>query len=269
MRRRRALTILLTLLAPASVSWAQIGVVGPLTYEHVVAPGRLYEGSIDITNAGDKPQEVKAYQSDYFFYSDGSIAYGEPGSLPRSNARWMTFSPKQSLVPPGENLSIHYTIQVPEDATRTGTYWSVIMVEPILESSPESSAPERKPGVGLSQTVRYGVQIVTHFGDTGTRQLKFSQLKLVADGGKRSLVADVENTGERWLRGTLSLDLYDSKGAFVGKFEAARKRMYPQTSVRYTVELVGVASGSYKALIVVDCGGDDVFGVNVNLVLRD
>jgi hypothetical protein len=269
MRIKLGMTAVLAGLLVASTAWGQIGIVGSLTHEYSTAPGRSLEGSLDIHNSSDEAQEVKAYQSDYFFYADGKVDYGTPGALPRSNALWMILSPKQAMVPPKETITINYIIQVPDDATLTGTYWSIIMVEPVPLSSPESTRPDAKPGVGVTQVLRYGVQIVTQIGETGSRQIKFSQLKLLAENGKRSLLADVENTGERWLKGSFSLDLYDAKGVFVGKFECGQMRMFPQTSVRYSVDLVGVANGSYKALIVVDCGGDDVFGVNVNLVLKD
>jgi hypothetical protein len=55
----------------------------------------------------------------------------------------------------------------------------------------------------------------------------------------------------------------------VGKFDGGKQRMYPGTSVRFTADLVGVQSSLYKALIIVDCGGEDVFGANVNLVLNE
>jgi peptidoglycan hydrolase-like protein with peptidoglycan-binding domain len=269
MSMKLGISILVAALLAASNVAAQVGIVGALTHEYTITPGRSYEGSIDIDNSSDTAQEVKAYQSDYFFYADGSTLYGEPGDLPRSNARWMSLSPKQVTIPPKETVTINFIIQVPDDATLTGTYWSLVMVEPVPLSSPESTSSDAKPGLGVNQVLRYGVQIVTQVGETGTRQLKFSQLKLVVENGKRSLLADVENSGERWLKGSFYLDLYDAKGGYVGKFESGQKRMYPQTSVRYSLDLVGVANGSYKALIVVDCGGDDVFGVNVNLVLKD
>ena len=269
MRTKMGVMTILALTFSTAIAWAQISINGPLTHEYTVEPGRSYEGSIVVQNSGDEAQEIKAYLRDYFFYSDGRVLYETAGSLPRSNALWMTLSPTQVLVPPKNSVSLHFIVQVPDDAALNGTYWSIVLVEPISKSSPESSLAETKPTVGLRQIIRYGIQIVTQVGQTGAGEVKFSELKLMSDKGTRTLVADVENTGDRWLKGAFALDLYDSKGAYMGKFEGERKRMYPQTSVRYSVDLVGVASGSYKALIVVDCGGDDVFGVNVNLVLKD
>jgi hypothetical protein len=264
----RAISMIVCLTCVPLVSRAAIIVTGSLTHEYEVAPGRSYEGSIEVLNQGKDPQEVKSYQTDYTFSADGKVMYGDPGSLPRSNARWTTVSPRQFTIPPNETMIVRFTIQVPNDTVMNGTYWSVVMVEPVSPGSPESSgAGTRDTGMGISQVLRYAVQIVTHIGASGTRQLKFSQLQLSAEKDTRVLLVDVQNTGERWLRGTLWIDLYDSDGKHVAKLEGGRQRMYPGTSVRFSLDLAGVKQSTYKALIVVDCGGEDVFGANVNLAL--
>ena len=121
--------------------------------------------------------------------------------------------------------------------------------------------------MGVRQVLRFAVQVVTHVGQTGSRQLKFAKVQLAAKDGKRQLLVDAENTGERWLRGRLWVELYAKDGASSAGSTGPGLRMYPGTSVRYTVDLAGVLAGTYKALIVIDCGGDDVFGANLNLVL--
>ena len=264
----RRCVLLLFLLAAALAPAGTIQVAGSLTHEYDVAPGGSYTGSIVVQNPEKDPQEVRVYQTDYLFYADGSSYYGDPGTMPRSSTRWISFTPKQFTVPAGEEVTVRYTIQVPDDARLRGTYWSVIMVEPVEPGSPESSTPTAKDKVtvGIRQVFRFAVQIVTHVG-SGTRQLKFTKVQVAAKDGKRQLLVDAENTGERWLRGTLWVELYAKDGALVGRFDGTRLRMYPGTSVRYTVDLAGVLSGTYKALIVIDCGGDDVFGANINLVL--
>ena len=259
----------LFLFGAALASASTIQVAGALTHEYEVAPGASIEGSILIQNPNETPQEVNVSLSDYLFYADGSTYYGDPGTMPRSISRWVTFAPKQLVIPGGEEATVRYTLQVPDDARLRGTYWGVFLVEPVDPGSSGSSLPASKDkvSVGVRQVFRFAVQVVAHVGQTGTRQLKFAKVQLGVRDGKRQLLIDVENTGERWLRGILWVELYTKDGALVGRFDAGRLRMYPGTSVRYTVDLAGVLAGSYKALIVIDCGDDDVFGANVNLVL--
>ncbi len=261
--------ILSLLLLPALPCSAMVTVTGALTREHDVSSGKAYEGTIEVVNPDKVPQEIKVYQTDYRFSADGTTEYGEPGKLPRSNARWLAISPIQATIPAGESVTIHYSIQVPSDATLRGTYWSMIMVEPIAPNAPESGSTDRtKVAVGVREVLRYGLQIVTTFGETGKSEVRFNGIRLQADNEKKLLVMDLENTGERLLRAAVWAELYDSKGSFVGKFDGGKHRLYPGTTARFTAELLGVAGSTYKALIIADCGGDDVFGANVSIVLR-
>jgi len=262
-------TALVLLLFTTSSAQAAIVVVGPLAYEHELQPGRSVEGTLEVRNPEDQPQEVKFYQTDYRFFADGSTEYGEPGRLPRSNARWITIQPKQAVIPPGERLIVRYTIRVPDDPTLKGTYWSLLMVEPVPAGSPESSTPDPKQTkLAVREVMRYAVQIAAHIGSTGRRELKFVQFRLLEEGGRRRLAVDVENTGERMLNWFFWTDIYDSGGKYLGKFEGGDRRLYPGTAARFKAELPGLEKSSYKALIVVDCGGDDVFGASDLLLAR-
>ncbi len=82
---------------------------------------------------------------------------------------------------------------------------------------------------------------------------------------------DIENIGERLLKSFLWAELYDEEGSYVGRFEAGEFhiRIYPGTSVRYRVDLSQVPKGAYRALVVADCGGEDIFGVTYTLELEE
>lgn len=267
---RLTIALLLSCLCCAMRAGASVAVLGPLAYESIVQPGTSYEGSVEIQNSSEEAQQVRFYQADYFLYADGRTEFGEAGRLSRSNARWITVAPAEITLPAGEKAMVRYVVNVPDDATLKGSYWSVLMVEPVAGAGAETigAANAAKSTVSIQQVLRYAVQIVTQIGSTGTVQLRFVQLQLPAEGGARSLIVDVENTGDRWYRAGVSAELYGADGAYVGKFDAGTLRAYPGTSVRFTLDLAGVAKGSYKALIVADCGGDDVFGANVPLVLN-
>jgi len=61
------------------------------------------------------------------------------------------------------------------------------------------------------------------------------------------------------------VELFDQMGASKGKFGGVQYRIYPGTSVRQSIFLDGVPAGTYKALIVIDDGNDDVFGAEYTL----
>ena len=260
-----AFTLLLLLILMPIGSEAAVSVIGGLTHERIVGNpelGTTYRGVILISNTADEPQEVKVYQTDYQFFFDGRRIYGEPGKDPRSNANWITFSPKRLVIPPKGTSEVNYTVKESDDETLVGTYWSMLMVEGISKDSSEAVKPEKdKIKLGIRTVFRYGIQIVTHIGDTGARKLKFLKTRLLKDEERRILQLDIENIGERWLKPFLWTELYDEEGRYMGRFEGGRLRIYPGTSVRFRIDLSEASEDTYKVLVVADSGGDDVFGI--------
>jgi hypothetical protein len=271
---KRLFVVLLGTLIAACCSHrlaAQVSVIGELSHDKEARPGETYEGVIVIKNDTNEPQEAKVYQTDYLFHFSGTNSYGEPGSTPRSNSKWITFSPAFLALPPQSTVAINYTVKVPlekEGGKLIGTYWSMLMVEGIGKGSPESTTPKanKKAEMGIVQTIRYGIQIATLIANTGVRKINFVDKKLFTkETGERILQIDIENTGDIGLRPEVYVELFDQQGVSKGKFPGIRYRIYPGTSVRESIDLSSVPKGTYKALIVVDAGGDDVFGAQYNL----
>ncbi len=256
----------------AATLTAQVSVVGELSQDKDVKPGESYSGIIKVRNDTNEPQEAKVYQTDYSFQCDGSNNYGDPGTLPRSNAKWIAFSPSFLTIPPLATMSVNYTVTVPKDMpsdTLVGTYWSMLMVEGIQKGSAESSVPQKdkKAQMGIMQTIRYGIQIATSIANTGQKKIEFLAVGLDTTGGKRSLRIDIKNTGDNGMRPDVTLELFDQQGTQVGKFTGVKYRIYPGTSVRQSIDVGSVPHGTYKALVVVDAGGDDIFGGQYTLKL--
>lgn len=141
---RTSLLLCLALCLASGVGFAgEVVVVGSLSREATPKPGGKKEGRIILRNIGDGAREVKVYQTDYMFRANGTSTYADPGTEARSNASWVTFTPRQFVIPGNETLSIYYTMHAPQDENLTGTYWSMLMVEPLPEGE---LAIELKPG---------------------------------------------------------------------------------------------------------------------------
>jgi hypothetical protein len=240
--------------------------MGGLTYEMKASPGQTYDGSIVLKNTGDEIVEAKLYQTDYQFFCDGNNTYGEPGSMVRSNADWIVFEPKRLTLSPLEEVAIQYTVYVPKEDTLCGSFWCMIMVEEVPMISPELLEEE---SVGISTVMRYGIQMITHIDDTGMRQLKFLAADLMMIEGARVLQIDIENTGERWLRPFVWVEVYDTEGKFINKFEGKKLRTFPGTSIRQRIDVSELPGGSFRALVVADCGDDDMFGIQYTLKIDE
>jgi hypothetical protein len=270
-KSRKLIFLLVIILASPLVSVSQgVGVYNGLTKVRDVGVGETYTDVIILKNTGEMPEEVRLYQSDFSFTSDGKKSFDKPGQLDRSNSNWITFSPSRVTIPPSTITEIKVTIRVPNNRILCGTYWSMIMVE-LVPRITEDIDTLKKQNIqfGINQIMRYGVQIITNINDTGRRDIKFLNSKVIKENESKILQVDVENTGERWLRPYLWVDIYTSDGQRVGKFEGEQWRIYPGTSVRFRVDLSTVPEGKYNALVVVDNRDEYVFGIQYSLNLEN
>lgn len=257
--------IILIILFCFSHTKAQISILGEMTHEKNAMPGEVYQGTLTIQNSGDKIESMRIYQTDFSFQSDGTNNYDEPGTLPRSNATWISYSPKQASIQPHETANINYYITVPEDNELIGTYWSMMMVESI----PEIPTEEPTGDLAIRVVMRYGIQMITNIGDTGTRKLKFIKPELIKEGDYKFFRIDIENIGERWLRPKVWVELYTIEGVSCGTYNGTQSRIYPNTSTRFKIDISDVKSGIYKALFVADCGEENLFGANYTLEIGE
>lgn len=247
-----------------------IHIEGSLYQQKTTEPGAVYRGTIAIRNTGKTPVQTKLYRTDYTFAADGSNQYGEPGLLPRSNGRWVRLSQEQLTIPAEGVASVRYEVTVPVDATLKGSYWSMIMIEPLAaaESPDQGALRKGQARAALTAVTRYGVQLASDIGNTGKAQLRFDNPRLLQDKRGKLLAVDVGNTGERSLNPQISLELQAAEGAAVRKITGSRQRLYPDSSARFQLDISAVPAGAYRALVTADAGGDDVFGSQFDLTIR-
>jgi len=262
------LSAMLLILSVGSVN-ANVTVLGGLTREIEAHPGELISGTIDFSNNADEFAYVDVYQTDYLFFADGRTLYGDPGVVKRSNASWISFSPSRVAISAGGTASVYYEITVPADTELSGSYWSVLMIEPVSgDVVSRMGGNTDEISVGIKTIVRYAVQIITDIGETGKSSIRVTDNSLTTENGKRILHLDIENDGERRLSPAVWADLYRNDGTYMGRFESGRKRIFPNCSVRHHIDLSEVPKGAYTALMIVDNGDDQVFGANYEVRLE-
>ncbi len=270
MKRFFPLFALLLLGGTFSPAAAQISVRSQLSHDKTVVPGETYTGAILVRNDTDEVQQAKVYQTDYLFYADGTNYFGDPGQLDRSNASWIEVAASSVVIPPRNSMEITYRVTVPEDidgSAPAGSYWSIIMVEGIPKDSPENienSLPDNSYGV--LQVTRYGVQVASHFNGTSGAELTITESQLSrSDDAETTLNLAVQNDGHKLVRPDMWVELYGMDGTAFGRMEGQKSRLYPGTSVTQRIKLGKLDPGSYRALVIMDAGEEDVFGAEFTL----
>ena len=257
----KAFLLLFLILYCAHFANANVLVINGLSHENVSQAGGQYRGQIEVQNSGTESESVRVYLRDYWFSYTGESKHDLPGTLGRSNANWIKYTPQLVTLEPGEKAFIDYEVNVPDADTLKGTYWSVIMVEGIIP--PDTTASTG--GVKINTAIRYAVQIITNIGETGEKDLQFLGLELSKEGEQNVLNVAVENTGESILKPEMSLEVFDAGGNSLGVFKADRRKIFPGTSIRTSIVIEGIEPGNYTAILVADCDEDHIYGTNISL----
>ncbi len=225
-------------------------VVNELSQTCTVEPGGTCKGTIDIRNAGSTPAQVRIGQSDYLSYADGRTLYLPSGSLSRSNADWISLEivDRYLQLEPGSAISVPYTVRAPDGPEVVGSFWSLVVVDNVLHVEPEANERE----VVIQQSIGYGVQLITHIGDTGRRSVDHAHTWTRRTPEGVVLEVDLENTGQRALRPVVWAELYSSAGEPMGTFYSVRKRILPGCSARFRLALPRLERGTYLFALIVD-----------------
>jgi len=244
---------------------ANVVIPGSLTQENRGTPKQVLQGTIPIQNLGDEVAVVKVTLSDYLFYAKGETIFPTKGSTPRSNALWIQPTSSQIEIAPKTTFSFPYTLQIPDDPTLEGTYWSIFLVEPIEDPS---SLSKKEKSLGIQTIIRYGVQIVTHVGNQGSHALKIIDKQLMKEQDTCTFSLSVENTGTLMQTPSLLVEILDIRGKKISKLESPKQRIFPSCSVTYHVDLTSLPQGEYKAMAILDQGESSLFGAQYDLHIQ-
>jgi hypothetical protein len=247
--------------APSSAATG-ISVLGSLVRTFQTAAGSAAEARILVRNVSSEPQTVRAYLTDYAPPGGEGSGFPSPGTVPRSNAGWLKLLPEEQVLLPGETGSVSVLIQVPDVWSEPGTFWSVVMVEGVSPAvlAPPDSAQVR---VAIREVFRTAVRIVTDVQVAGLLaepSLRFADSALRMGDRGPELYLSLGNSGPVSLSLELWVELFDERGASLGRFTARNLALLPGEVGERQIALEGVPPGAYEALVVADNRDAAVFG---------
>jgi P pilus assembly chaperone PapD len=232
--------------------------IQPLTIELQVEPGRAYTNTISLKNTGSAPEHVKAYCQDWAMKPDGLVVFVDAGKLTQSASPWVTLSPTDFDLAPGDTVQVRYTIRPPADAK--GEFRTVIIFE--------GSAQAMTLHGGASRVIpRLGSVVYVQCGPIPQPQARITQFVVTADGG----LLVVENTGPAHLRFTGRLEIGQS-GQIVRSLDLTGFVVLPSPFNRHQVRiakesLADLVPGEYELTAILDCGGPALLGARTSLAL--
>ncbi|MFZ4931956.1 hypothetical protein [Chryseobacterium sp. Mn2064] len=263
----KRILLLITLILQFSFLHAGIVILNGLTHSYKIENGKVYKGKVAIENTGNNPQSVKLYLQDFSYNADGTTQYATLQTNKRTNGEWIKFNTNLITLKGKEKTEVFYEITVPNQITDPGSYWSVIIVEPVEDIKPS----DNKPGVSITSIVRYAIQVITDYeGDKAKPDLKFESVKVEKEEGKQTAKIAIANNGNLYCKPTATIEIYNRKtGVKVGTFSSITMGLLPSTSKTFYIDISKVPPDKYKATIMATDEEENAFALNVELEVKN
>ena len=126
---------IITLLVSFGYSLSMFNVT-PLRFNFEIEHGKSGQDILYVKNPADNDTLDLTVSIHDFIYSHGKETASEKGGHDRSCASWVTISPKEFKIAPGELRKIRVRVQTPENAS--GDYWTKIYITEKKASNPNS-----------------------------------------------------------------------------------------------------------------------------------
>lgn len=253
---------LLLLLAPLILSSPLAALqVSNLSTIETLSPGEKKRIAITLHNDKNHEEQVDLKLVDYGCNSDGEHFYDEPAGIkPCSNANWVLLGQERVILAPNEEREIYYVIEVPDDKKLSGSYWSVLLIEPADSPLVDS---EENEGLKLRIKIRFAHHIICNVGE-GQPKIKILKKEIKEIQGDPYLCLHVINKGNLFFKPEITLSLYDSKGKIENTLKSQPERLYPNNSQCFYINLKDIPEQrrkeSFKGFILFDGNGPHLFG---------
>lgn len=263
----KRILLLITFMLQFAFLHAGIVVLNGLTHSYKIENGKVYKGKIAIENTSSNTQNVKLFLQDFTYHADGTLNYTELHTNNRTNGNWIKLNTNLVTLKGKEKTEVFYEITVPNQALDPGSYWSVIIVEPVDDIKPS----DNKPGVNITSVVRYAIQVITDIETEKAKpDLKFENVKVEKEEGKQTVKIAIANNGNLYCRPTASIEIYHRKtGKKIGTFSSLTMGLLPTTSKTFPIEISKVPPDQYTATIMATDEEENAFAINVELEVKN
>ncbi len=184
--------------------------------------------------------------TDWNIKEDGSMGYGEPGTLDRSASSWVTFSPSAFTAASGQRQLVRLTIKTPP-GIEPGVYRSAIFIQ----GRPSAAPPKNDTGV-IFVRLRYAVSLLVVIPPVSSHP-SLADVAVEVTAPRIRLVCTLNNSGTAHVRPVVRWTIKGAGGDLLSEGRRDATLLLPSSTLREPYALSDVlAPGAYEMSVVVD-----------------
>lgn len=223
-------------------------------------PGGTQEALFTIENNEGQKLAVRIRLVDWDDTPDGRTLLLPTGTIARSCATWIGYTPQTFELLPGQKQEIHATMSVP--ASAAGTYWAAFLVDNPTD-----------PATSVQGGIRAKTQFLIKIYQTSLPAVTSGRITKVAVDGLNPLGVTIgfNNTGKTLMQDVhATTTLQDQTGRTLGDFSSDPFSVLPGHAVDITMpsSFYMKIPGVYLVTAVVDYGADYLVAGQVGLQIK-
>lgn len=222
-----------------------------------VAPGDYESGTIRVENRDGQPVIIRIYLEDWVSSGDdktgGDKIFMPKGTTPLSCSNWISFSPADFSLSPGEGKDVQYTVALPKEAK--GGYYSVMFFE--SESGSLEKTDESGENIRVKILNRLGALFYVEAKGTINKTGEYQNINVSYKLNDLIVSGNFVNAGNTDISVTGTFNVIDDQGLVYGRGEFNKLFVLPQENgvLSATANSVELKAGRYDLLITLDFVG--------------
>lgn len=258
----KKLTLIAVFLLSSNWTYASVIVVNGLTHIYNGVSGTQIKGEVVLLNNSNVDQTIHFSLNDAIFSCTENRIFSNSITHKNSSLSWFDGSLIDKTLSPKEKFTYQFVINVPNDATIRGTYWSMLMLD--------IDNPIRKEkignNIGLNTKIRYAIGLLTNVNTYTEVNIDFQKVDLKKDTSTKKLEIKINNLNQYVEGIKLSLEVYDANGKKIFESATLRNMVFPGFCKDYSIDLSTLENGQYECLLVADTR-EKFVGTNISLLI--
>lgn len=208
-------------------------------FSHILEPGSVLDDEALVLNDGDEPVSLVLYAADGHTAQNGGTSFTAQGEYSSGGSRgvsdWITLTTNAVSLDGGEELTVPFTIIVPEDAT-PGHHVAGLVVEAPPGSSAPGSGEEGEAQFEVLVIHRVGVAVVIDVPGPRAPGLEIDGARLIQQDEQGATFAlDLHNTGNILLQPLGFIDIRTVDGEELSSLSIQLDTILPGDEATYNI----------------------------------
>lgn len=253
----KPLAFIALLLLPVSILFGQGVTIQPTRLFFTGEPGSVATQNVTITNNTKSPVAFAVGLSDWLRDINGQKVYFPSGTLPRSNAVWISFAEKSVSIAPGASKQVPVTMKVPQSLKNDSTTNSMLM---FTQLAMQDDKYIKDNNIGIRVLFEFALHVFHTPPGNSREELDFTSIDTVTlkaeDTGKlqKYVAVKIKNTGNVNTDSSVEFEFINNATGDEVKLEPMPISMMPGAEQVVYFAIPQTLKGNYKGISILRVG---------------